>query len=139
MNTSARRVSPASMTVAQAPIVRHYVPVNSWRESMMAKVMRTALFALFKPVMRPPVPIGIQRGIMHALAVSMPGVGGVTIRHVTVQGMPMERITPKGIKPRHAILYMHGGAFCVGSPRSHRSITTRLAQMAQAWHNPLRW
>lgn len=132
MNTAARRASPDSMLVAQEPIVRHYVPVNTWRESMMAKVMRTALFALFKPVMRPPVPLALQRGVMHTLAISMPGVGGVTIRHVTVQGMPMERITPKGVKPRHAILYLHGGAFCVGSPRSHRSITTRLAQMAQA-------
>ena len=35
-------------------------------------------------------------------------------------------------QPRHAILYMHGGAFCVGSPRTHRSITTRLAALTGA-------
>jgi len=28
------------------------------------------------------------------------------------------------------MLYLHGGAFCAGSPRSHRSITTRLSRMA---------
>ncbi|MDE1997897.1 MAG: alpha/beta hydrolase [Burkholderiales bacterium] len=129
MGVAAAQAEPS----AQAePILRHYVPVASWRETVMARIMRGALFATFKPFMRPPVPLPLQRGIMHALAVSMPGVSGVEIRHVKVNGMDMERITPKGVKPRHAILYLHGGAFCVGSPRSHRSITTRLATMAQA-------
>ena len=45
--------------------------------------------------------------------------------------MAAERITPKANpKPRHALLYLHGGAFCAGSPRSHRSITSRLSRMA---------
>ena len=29
-----------------------------------------------------------------------------------------------------AILYLHGGAFCLGNARSHRAITTRLAAAA---------
>ncbi|MGE5450273.1 MAG: alpha/beta hydrolase [Acidobacteriota bacterium] len=133
MNTAAAKRSPRRDKSVQAdPIVRHYVPVDTWRESLTARVLRTGLFAFFKPMMRPAVPLRIQRGVMHSLAASMPGVGGVDIRHVKVQGMPMERITPKGIQPRHAILYLHGGAFCVGSPRSHRSITTRLAKLTQA-------
>lgn len=45
--------------------------------------------------------------------------------------MTAERITPKATpQPKHALLYLHGGAFCAGSPRSHRSITTRLSRLA---------
>lgn len=33
---------------------------------------------------------------------------------------------------RSVVLYFHGGAYCVGSPSSHRSITTRLAHAASA-------
>lgn len=118
--------------VQREPLVRHYLPPKGWRERVAASLLRASLFAFFKPVMRPPIPLALQRGVMHALASSMPGVRGVTIEHVTVQGLAMERIRPKGVKPRHAILYCHGGAFCVGSPRSHRSITTRLAQLTLA-------
>ena len=114
------------------PIVRHYMPPQGLKEAVMSRLLRASLFATFKSVIRPPVPVSVQRGVVHALALSMPGVSGVQIRHVKVNGMEMERIKPAGAKPRHAILYLHGGAFCVGSPRTHRSITTRLAQMTQA-------
>ncbi len=127
-----QRLTPSESTAINEPIVRHYVPGDDWREVWLSRVLKAGLFASFKPVMRPPVPVQVQRAVMHALAVSMPGVGGVTIRHDTLNGLAIERITPKGVQPRHAILYLHGGAFCVGSPRSHRSITTRLAQLAKA-------
>lgn len=132
MRSNLKHQASAEQHDGAAPIVRHYVPPKGIQERMMSGVMRASLFAFFKSVMRPPVPLSVQRGVMHALATSMPGVGGVSIDRVTVQGLAMERIHPKGVKPRHAILYCHGGAFCVGSARSHRSITTRLAKLTQA-------
>ncbi len=33
------------------------------------------------------------------------------------------------IRPRHAILYLHGGGYVTGSPHSHRVITARLARL----------
>ncbi|CAG9193990.1 putative Monoterpene epsilon-lactone hydrolase [Burkholderia vietnamiensis] len=44
--------------------------------------------------------------------------------------MPVEVIAPKRGDAGGVILYLHGGAFCVGSPRTHRSVTTRLAAEA---------
>lgn len=35
--------------------------------------------------------------------------------------------TPHGDSPPGALLYLHGGAFCIGGPDSHRSIGSRLA------------
>lgn len=123
-NTSAS--SPAT-----SPIQRTYEPVPGLRESIVSSLMRASLRYLFKPVIKPPMPVGLQRAVLHTLSVSMPPGGGVKVEHVKVGNMTAERITPKATpQPKHAMLYLHGGAFCAGSPRSHRSITTRLSRLA---------
>ncbi len=116
---------------ASAPIRREYEPVPGLRERITSAVMRTSLRTLFKPIIKPPMPVQLQRAVLHVLSVSMPPGGGVKVEHVKLGAMTAERITPKATpKPKHALLYLHGGAFCAGSPRSHRSITTRLSRMA---------
>lgn len=118
--------------VSAEPVIRRYAPLPGLHESVTAGAMRFALRAFFKSVMKPPLPPQLQRGVLHILSVVMPGTGGVTVEKTTVGNMAAERITPQGAKPQHAILYLHGGAFVAGSPRSHRSITTRLAKFANA-------
>ncbi|MFN3887033.1 MAG: alpha/beta hydrolase [Aquabacterium sp.] len=114
-----------------SPVQRTYEPVPGLRERVMSALMRTSLRLMFKPVIKPPMPVGLQRAVLHTLSVSMPPGGGVKVEHVRIGNMAAERITPKATpKPKHAMLYLHGGAFCAGSPRSHRSITTRLSRMA---------
>jgi monoterpene epsilon-lactone hydrolase len=46
---------------------------------------------------------------------------------VDVQGMPGEWVLAEGADPDHRLLYLHGGAFRVGSPKSHRYITHQLS------------
>lgn len=114
------------------PIIREYPPLPGALEGVTAGLMRFALRAFFKSVMKPPMPVQLQRGILHMLSVSMPPALGVKVEKIMLGPMSAERITPKGLdKPKHAMLFLHGGAFCAGSPRSHRSITTRLAKLAQ--------
>ena len=43
-----------------------------------------------------------------------------------------EWVIAPGADTRRRILYIHGGAWAVGSPRSHRSITDRLSHIANA-------
>ncbi|WP_144822883.1 alpha/beta hydrolase [Marinobacter piscensis] len=43
-----------------------------------------------------------------------------------------EWVIASGADPRRRILYIHGGAWAAGSPRSHRSITDRLSHIANA-------
>jgi acetyl esterase/lipase len=128
---SAVMKTPHPSSRPDGPIQRTYAPVPGARERIVAAMMRTSLRTFFKPVIKPPMPVGLQRAVLHTLSVLMPPGGGVRVEHVKLGAMAAERITPKANpKPRHALLYLHGGAFCAGSPRSHRSITSRLSRMA---------
>ena len=47
---------------------------------------------------------------------------------VSVDGMPGEWVLADNADPTRRLLYLHGGAFRVGSPRSHRHITSELSR-----------
>ena len=55
-------------------------------------------------------------------------LSGVTIQPVTVADRPAEWVTPADGEISGRLLYLHGGAFTMGSPRSHRVITAELAR-----------
>ena len=97
-------------------------------ESFNASVLRTLLRLTFKALIRPPVGVGAQRFIVSALSRLMPGQRLVHVQQQEVGGVPTEVISPKHAQGvGAAILYLHGGGYCVGSARTHRSLTTRLA------------
>jgi len=52
---------------------------------------------------------------------------GAEIRAVDAGGVPSEWVLAPGADPRKRILYLHGGAFMAGSPKSHRPLTARLS------------
>ncbi len=52
-----------------------------------------------------------------------------TITPVDAGGVPAEWVLAPGGDPTHRLLYLHGGAFFVGSPLSHRRITTEFAKL----------
>jgi monoterpene epsilon-lactone hydrolase len=51
---------------------------------------------------------------------------------VEANGVPAEWVKPTTATDG-VILYLHGGAYVAGSPRTHRNLTTRLAEGAQKW------
>jgi acetyl esterase/lipase len=55
---------------------------------------------------------------------------GITIKPVDVSGVPGEWVLAENADPNRRLLYLHGGAFTAGSPKSHRPITTKYARMA---------
>ncbi len=57
-------------------------------------------------------------------------LNGITLKPVDVAGVPGEWVLAENSDPRRRLLYLHGGAFTAGSPRSHRPITTKYARMA---------
>lgn len=59
-------------------------------------------------------------------------LGGVEIRPVDSEGVRGEWVLAEGADPARRLLYLHGGAFTMGSPKSHRSITSRLSRLAGA-------
>jgi acetyl esterase/lipase len=50
------------------------------------------------------------------------------ITPVDVDGVPGEWVIAEGADPDQRLLYLHGGAFRVGSPRSHRYLTDQLSR-----------
>jgi acetyl esterase/lipase len=52
---------------------------------------------------------------------------GVVIEAVTLAGRPAEWVVPSGVGRDRAVLYLHGGGYCIGSIASHRDLGARLA------------
>jgi monoterpene epsilon-lactone hydrolase len=50
-----------------------------------------------------------------------------TFTPVDAGGVPAEWVLPAGADGSRRLLYIHGGGFVMGSPRSHRNITSRFA------------
>jgi epsilon-lactone hydrolase len=49
---------------------------------------------------------------------------------VDCAGVPGEWVIGRGADPARRTLYLHGGAFMMGSPRSHRTLTTRFSEIS---------
>jgi acetyl esterase/lipase len=54
------------------------------------------------------------------------------ITPVDVQGIPAEWVLAPNADPRRRLLYLHGGAYIVGSAKSHRRLTSKFSEMAHA-------
>jgi acetyl esterase/lipase len=62
-----------------------------------------------------------QRAQMDALGSMLPAVEGVEAEPAIVGGIRCEWVRGRGVKRNDAaLLYLHGGGYTVGSPRSHR-------------------
>ena len=54
------------------------------------------------------------------------------ITPVDAGGVAAEWVQASGVDGSRRLLYIHGGAFCMGSPRSHRRLTSQFSQLANA-------
>ena len=71
--------------------------------------------------------IADQRATMEALLGSGPAPAGVAVEPTTIAGRPAEWLTPDGAGPDRALLYLHGGGYCIGSINTHRDLAGRIA------------
>jgi acetyl esterase/lipase len=99
------------------------------RERIVESALRVALTVLLKPVLSPRLPIAAQRWWLHQLARLNRPARGVAIDSAAVGGVSGEWLRATSNRNR-SILYLHGGAFCSGSPATHRALTSRLARAA---------
>jgi cation diffusion facilitator CzcD-associated flavoprotein CzcO/acetyl esterase/lipase len=100
---------------------------QAWPERWQAAFQRGFLRACFRTVIGPPYGPLAQRLAVRLLSPLMPGARATTIAQIRVGDLPVEVVTPRGDCGSGVMLYLHGGAFCLGSPSTHRSITTHLA------------
>ncbi len=101
-----------------------------WLEALVAAALRTTLRTLLKPVFSPRWSIAFQRRWLSALARISLVPRSVSINPGDAGGVPGEWLRHGDVPAVRAgtLLYLHGGAYCVGSPATHRALTARLAQ-----------
>jgi monoterpene epsilon-lactone hydrolase len=73
-----------------------------------------------------------QRAQYERAEQAFPVPADVRIDRITARGVPAEWLTVRGDDPRAAILYLHGGGYGIGSPRSHRHLAAAIAAAADA-------
>jgi acetyl esterase/lipase len=78
-----------------------------------------------------PTPVGL-RAWFEMINAQTPIAQEVQISSVTSASWTGEWLRPSGSDGNRLIIYYHGGGFLFGSPLSHRSVTTHLAQFSTA-------
>jgi hypothetical protein len=103
------------------------------RERLTAFLLRSALRIAVKPVLSPNVPLSSQRRWLKRSARLIQPRWPINIQDGIVGAVKGEwvRSTPTAANGGQsgAILYLHGGAYCVGSPATYRAATACLARI----------
>jgi len=117
------RGRPAS---ARTPGVSHHRLVASVQARLIDRLIRRLhLFG------EDGADIGVLRERIERFAGAGPPRKGVAIRPVVAGGVPAERVIPRDAPRDRCLLYLHGGAWCMGSPRTHRGLVADLARGAR--------
>jgi monoterpene epsilon-lactone hydrolase len=109
-----------------------FVPAGT-RERLVAPLLRLVTRLAVKPVLSPAVPIARQRRRLRQMTRMLRPASAVDIASGTVGGVSGEWLRPRGpaADSKATILYLHGGAYCIGSPATHRAITSRPSTHSQ--------
>ncbi|THV18037.1 alpha/beta hydrolase [Nocardioides caeni] len=94
---------------------------------MPRSLVRALVRRTVKPVLGTRLQPPRQRTIIDALTRVAVLPTGTTREPVALGGVPAERITTPASRHGHALLYLHGGGYTVGSRVTHRAVTAHLA------------
>ncbi|MCY1278590.1 putative acetyl-hydrolase LipR [compost metagenome] len=95
----------------------------------LRKILRGALRLLFRGLVRPPMPIAGQRAVIRLLTAAPIRVRGVTRSAGRLGGRPCEWHRPERDSGA-VLLYLHGGAYLIGAPSTHRALCASIARRA---------
>ncbi len=114
------------------PAIRVGGLVEARALSAQARLLRVVMrYAVKTRVHADPDIARIRRSVERLAAIAPDQPFGVARRAATVGGRPAE-IHTFGREPDRHVLYLHGGAFVCGSPRTHRGIAGRISRGAKA-------
>ncbi|WP_162932655.1 alpha/beta hydrolase [Solimonas sp. K1W22B-7] len=98
----------------------------------MQKLIPPVLRGTIKPAFNPRLPLGLRRRWLELTSRAMLAPRDCRYEATTLGGRPAERVRAHAQLNRSVILYLHGGGYFMGSPRTHRAITGRLARLTGA-------
>ncbi|PKM23088.1 MAG: alpha/beta hydrolase [Gammaproteobacteria bacterium HGW-Gammaproteobacteria-14] len=100
-------------------------------QRIIATIMRGTLRTLLKPMFSPAMPTPALRLGLRALASTMFTASGIRFQPIQLGSVAGEAAASHEPSDK-VVLYLHGGAYCVGSPATHRSICSYLAKASNA-------
>lgn len=100
-------------------------------QPLIRKALRQTLRLAVKPVLKPWVPKPLQRRWVDLFSAVNPVAPGTRCTTLDLAGVAVEVVVPARHN-RTVVLYLHGGAYCIGSSRTHRGLTSHLALFSQA-------
>jgi epsilon-lactone hydrolase len=100
-------------------------------QNFLRALLYWSIRLLLKPVFSGWMPIGIQRFWTRVMTASSLPPRGTRIEQIDMGGVPSERLSLPSSGTR-TLLYLHGGGYCVGSPRTHRGLAAHIARAAGA-------
>ena len=99
------------------------------RSSLRLVVVNLVLRAAVRPLLaRTRSPVAARRELELACRIFLHGPRH-SEREVDLGGVPTLEVRPKRVTGDGAILYLHGGGYVAGSPRTHRAMAARLADL----------
>ncbi|SDS56291.1 Acetyl esterase/lipase [Halopseudomonas xinjiangensis] len=104
--------------------VDYTAPVSD--QPFVRNLLRGSMKSMFRGLIRPPVPIATQRAILRLMTSGMPLAKGVSRTQEVIAGSACEWHRPERADER-VMLYLHGGAYLIGSPATHRGICAGIA------------
>jgi acetyl esterase/lipase len=69
-----------------------------------------------------------MRANMERMVGLMPPAADVATEPVTVNGVPAEWVSAPDVDPGRVVLYLHGGAYVIGSVNTHRDLAGRISR-----------
>jgi monoterpene epsilon-lactone hydrolase len=71
-----------------------------------------------------------MRELMENLAKRSSPASGTHIRHAKIAGVECDWVVPKDCDESRVLLYLHGGAYVMGSSKTHRTLVSHIAKQA---------
>ena len=71
-----------------------------------------------------------RRLMLEALTAAARPPKGTRFERVTIAGVPVDRVLPPQAAPNGTLIYIHGGAYALGSARGYRGLAAQLAAAA---------
>lgn len=97
--------------------------------SLLRAPLNLWLRTVEKPALRRGTPETVRPRFEWIARLCFHGPRDVTATWQDIAGRPALGVTPPGAGPSPVLLYIHGGAFVFGSPRTHRALMARLAKL----------
>jgi len=95
-------------------------------QTVLRFILRTGLRVLFRGLIRPPVPLALQRAVLRLLTCCLPQAREVRLERAKLAELTCEWHWPDKTASG-VVLYLHGGGFVLGGPNTHRALASHLA------------